>query len=669
MGFTCVVPGGDGVLYAVTDTGDLLFYRDLDRTGTPRWANGGVGKLIGTGWGRFTKIVNGGDGVLYGITEDGGLWFYRDLARDGTARWANSGVGRQISTAWQGFRDVVGGGGGILYALTDAGDVLIYRDADRTGGVSWALTGQKIRTGWGAVRRVIDGGDGVIYGLTNTGALLFFRDQFRDGTPAVDRGGAGSTIGQGWSSFALAVGGGGGVIYAITPDGFLLFYKDLARDGSMQWANNGIGSSIGAGWLLTGAALTTQGYPRPLSVAPGERVQFHVSSRVDYDVTYLRLGQGDGKVVGELKAVRGQVQVPRADAWGDGCGWQPSFALTVPTTWTSGIYSARCRDASGVDSHLVFVVRPRVARTGRVAVLASTNTWNAYNDWGGRSKYSTPPGPRLSAERPNPWTSPVDDGELNHLTRAELWVTAWLESASYPLDFYSDADFHRGIPDFAKYPVVVLNTHPEYWTTTMLDRLVTYIAGGGSVLYLGGNGVFEAVTLDSTGTTMTVLGGNANNPRQQSYLRNLTPPRPERAVLGVGYRFDNYMTFAPYEVLEPAHRALRGTGLARGALIGQTGHNGPASGWEMDTAIAGTAPDGVTVFAASQADDRGAPPSGTVVLARGTNPGYGADMTFRDTPAGGIVFCAGSLSFGGSLAVDPALQRIVRNVLDESLGL
>lgn len=64
-------------------------------------------------------------------------------------------------------------------------------------------------------------------------------------------------------------------------------------------------------------------------------------------------------------------------------------------------------------------------------------------------------------------------------------------------------------------------------------------------------------------------------------------------------------------------------------------------------------------------DDRGSPPANLVVLARGTNPGFGADMTCYDTAAGGRVFSVGSISFVGSMIGDPNLQQIVRNVLAE----
>jgi hypothetical protein len=103
-----------------------------------------------------------------------------------------------------------------------------------------------------------------------------------------------------------------------------------------------------------------------------------------------------------------------------------------------------------------------------------------------------------------------------------------------------------------------------------------------------------------------------------------------------------------------------GTGLVNGDLIGAAGMNGAASGWEMDTSqqLPGHA--------------AGAPPAGIQVLAQGTNVGptntYSAQMTYYDTAGGGFVFAVGSLTFGGSLAGDAKLQRIVRNVLDECLA-
>ena len=421
------------------------------------------------------------------------------------------------------------------------------------------------------------------------------------------------------------------------------------------------------------APAAIEGYVAPLSGTPGDTLAFMMSSATDYQVAFARYRrQGDQNASIPMTTpvtMPAGVQPTPPSAW-EGCGWSTSFRFAIPPDWPSGIYAAECSHAGSSTLRITFVVRPRPDEHGDFAMLANTNTWNAYNDWGGRSKYTNPTAHYLSSLRPNLVARPTVGSGLNHLTRAELWVHDWLATSGYRVDVYSDLDFHRGVPDLDRYKALILNTHPEYWTREMLDHLETYLSHGGCVLYLGGNGLYEEVVFSADGNTLTMYPENFcgdNTCRRWSYFRNLSPPRPERAVLGVAYRSDGYMTFAPFQVLAAGHRFFAGTGLVNGDSIGMAGLNGAASGWEMDTSIPGLAPDGVLVSAFGS-DDRGSPPANLELLARGRNPGgYGADMTFYRTPSGGGVFSAGSLSFGGSLVVDPTLQQIVRNVLDEYL--
>ena len=215
-------------------------------------------------------------------------------------------------------------------------------------------------------------------------------------------------------------------------------------------------------------------------------------------------------------------------------------------------------------------------------MLANTNTWNAYNSYGGRSQYTTPNGAILSFERPNPAATPLGSG-LDHLARAESWVLGWLEEAGYAFDVYTDLDFDAGIPDLNHYKALVLNTHPEYWTLQMFDRLEAYLAQGGRLLYLGGNGLYERVAFID-GARKLLLRDNGINARD--LFRSLTPPRPERPILGVAYEGDNWSgdtsLYRPYRVSLASHRFFAGAGVSNGDLIGASGRNGAASGWEMD---------------------------------------------------------------------------------------
>jgi hypothetical protein len=314
---------------------------------------------------------------------------------------------------------------------------------------------------------------------------------------------------------------------------------------------------------------------------------------------------------------------------------------------------------------------------GDVLVLASTNTWNAYNAWGGYSKYGPVTATALTFLRPNPATTPVNDGTINHhLTLADLWILNWLKQSGYRPDIIADGDLHNGFSDLGAYRTLILLTHPEYWSLEMLDQLETFLGAGGSLCYLGGNGMFERCIPSPDATSLTFFNGDPAQVREPAFMRNLNPPRPERAVLGVAYRGDHIWgadpsTFVayPYEVLAADHPLLAGTGLKNGDLIGATGrqgvNGGGASGWEMDTSRAASPDpgDGVVV-AGTTVSDRGAPPANLQLLARGTNaPDHSADMTYYETGHGGFVFSVGSICFGGSLVEDPQLQRIVTNAL------
>jgi len=378
--------------YAATETGQLNFYQDQARNGTGIWAFGGQPQQIGQGWQDIRQLICGDGGVIYAIDAKGRLLYYKDLARNGTGIWAFGGVAQVLSdSGWNEYARVFSGGGGILYAIGTNGDLFYYRDEARDGTARWAFGGapQKIGSGWNGFRDVAYGGDGIVYAVAEDGSLLWYRDLGRNGTFSWANGGKGRQIGQGWNIFSRVLSGQDGVLHGITPDGFMLFYREEARDGTGVWANGGQGQQIGQGWFVSSQRASVEGYAWPLSAAPGERVGFHVSARTPYTVTYLRLKAFAGMVgppVASPFAGAAIQQSAPPEAWQDGCGWAETFALDVPPYWVSGLYSAQCVDTSGATSHIVFAVKP-VAPRADFAVLANINTWNAYNDWGGMSKY------------------------------------------------------------------------------------------------------------------------------------------------------------------------------------------------------------------------------------------------------------------------------------------
>jgi hypothetical protein len=75
-----------------------------------------------------------------------------------------------------------------------------------------------------------------------------------------------------------------------------------------------------------------------------------------------------------------------------------------------------------------------------------------------------------------------------------------------------------------------------------------------------------------------------------------------------------------------------------------------ADGWEIDQRGAGTAPEAW----ANQA----------LIALGNTNSSISGEMLCFTAEQGGLVFAASSINFGGSMVVDPNMQRIVQNALD-----
>src|SRR5262249_36657890 len=135
----------------------------------------------------------------------------------------------------------------------------------------------------------------------------------------------------------------------------------------------------------------------------GETIDFHVAADVPYSVTYCRhfieiTGNNEedfhyDDVTADIdgdpyeNAIAGIL--PASDEPWRGCNWPITFSLKVPD-WRSGIYSAHCVTPGSPtewdECYIVFIVMPRLddnptADYPRLALIASTNTWNAYNAW------------------------------------------------------------------------------------------------------------------------------------------------------------------------------------------------------------------------------------------------------------------------------------------------
>src|SRR5207247_9467631 len=138
---------------------------------------------------------------------------------------------------------------------------------------------------------------------------------------------------------------------------------------------------------------------------------------------------------------------------------------------------------------------------------------------------------------------------------------AGLERERVDYDYYAETQLHFGQLDLDAYRVLVLSTHPEYWSRQMYDRVKQWVfERGGQLAYLGGNGLNCDVEFLDEQTCIY---------RNEVERRLRVPGRPyesrfhlrhesEANLLGVVYDDRGVMTAAPYQVVDPGHWAFDG---------------------------------------------------------------------------------------------------------------
>jgi N,N-dimethylformamidase len=322
-------------------------------------------------------------------------------------------------------------------------------------------------------------------------------------------------------------------------------------------------------------------------------------------------------------------------------GWESDAAWLVPSSLPSGTYAARLDGAGRVD-HIPFVVRPPVGvATADIGVLLPTLTYLAYANEGivasgvadklmvdgvgsihwadryvgehpewGRSLYDDHDdgsGVCYSSRlRPIPnmrpgyrfWSTGAPERYA-----ADLYLIDWLDHERQACDVFTDEDLHDdGRALLERYKVVLTGAHPEYWTGPMLDAVEGYLAGGGRLMYLGGNGFYWVTSISADKPHIIEVRRGFNGTRAwesapgEAHHSTTGEPgglwryrgRPPNRLVGVGFtaQSDAQRKAPGYHLLPDAEHpevAFVFEGIGRDEIIGDFGLiNGGAAGYEID---------------------------------------------------------------------------------------
>jgi len=286
---------------------------------------------------------------------------------------------------------------------------------------------------------------------------------------------------------------------------------------------------------------------------------------------------------------------PHADR--DGCAWPVAAEITAGEDWPSGYYDILLENADGETAHHFICVKAARGRAAKAVLVLATNTYHAYNHWGGANAYcdvtrlmsgAAPLAEAmagaigvLSTERPfspllvaapegvprlvnmrkrgfeeKPWASDMAwsrqhraspyDRSAGFLNKWEHVFVRWAETEGVSFDMLTDYDLDAEADALDPYDVVLLVGHSEYWSRRERDQIERFVDGGGRLAIFSGNTAFWKVRFDNGGRTFVChkwRGFEAEPQAGRNGTHLWSHPafaQPEAAITGLSFLFAGY---------------------------------------------------------------------------------------------------------------------------------
>ena len=372
-------------------------------------------------------------------------------------------------------------------------------------------------------------------------------------------------------------------------------------------------------------------YTDRLSAYPGETVTLHASAEKNSCTLEIARVGAERNVVSRTTVRVGEHAVPEhADR--DGCNWPAVADIAIGSNWRSGYYDIVLTDASGEAAHHFVCVKPAKDKPrAKAALVLATNTYHAYNYFGGANAYCDVAGlmsrqkklteamdggigvlstlrpfapaivaapdnvPRLVTSRKRgfrekpfvermPGASPYDRS-AGFLNKWEHAFVRWAEAEGLTLDYFTDYDLDAEPNLLDAYSVLIVVGHSEYWSARQRDCVEAFVDRGGKFAIFSGNTAFWKVRFDDGGKTFIChkwRGFDADalakrDPQAATHLwSHKTFARPEAEITGLTFLFGGYHRLggcvargsAGYTVYNERHWALEGADLFYGDVIG-----------------------------------------------------------------------------------------------------
>ncbi len=441
-----------------------------------------------------------------------------------------------------------------------------------------------------------------------------------------------------------------------------------------------------------------EGYATAPSVNKGGSIGFAVSSRGgNFDIQIVRQGWYDGvgaRFITDTSNVAGVDRgYPAIDPTTGliEANWPVSYTLQTTAAWTSGVYLAQLTrtGTTKVESSIPFVVRDD-ASTARLLYVLPTNTWQAFNAWGGKSTFSFDSGGAATVAGTTravkvSYNRPYEGGAgTGQFLNTDVSLVHFLEREGYDVTYATSLDFETNPSLLGSRRAFVTSWQDQYTTLAQRNQLEAARSGGKFLAFLGSGNNFWQVRFEASGATPNRTMVSYKLATIDPFATDATPAndglvtvtwreppvnRPEDALQGAQYNFHGlgYGNAVPYVAQSASHWIYRGTGVVDGSTIANL------VGYDYDELAGSTVPNRVVLGSTAVPAGAGGTGGGTAVTTYYDAASGGGGVFNAGTPhwvwlLDGYDTTPGPASPQVSHPVDSRVQQMTRNVLYRALN-
>ncbi len=205
--------------------------------------------------------------------------------------------------------------------------------------------------------------------------------------------------------------------------------------------------------------------------------------------------------------------------------WANSYTIPAGSLPASGVYTVMLTTSSGLQNTITFTVRDdNRAPKSDVLFVVPRSSYEAYNDWGGKSLYfdsaggdetvaGTPRAVKVSFERPM-----NDPRTGNRFIGPDFYLVQWLEKEGYDVSYTDDVSISENPSQLLGHKIDVISGHAEYWSEQQMNGLfAARNAGVNLAVFSGNTGYWKTRYEDNYQTLVcykTVEGSGSNGSGQ-----------------------------------------------------------------------------------------------------------------------------------------------------------